>query len=61
MTVGSSVVRTDVMAGRDGQATQRKGRCDASEMIASVAPPLLRAERVWSTCGACVEDAWNAS
>lgn len=42
-------------------ATQRKGRCDASEMIASVAPPLLRAERVWSTCGACVEDAWNAS
>lgn len=36
-------------------ATQRKGRCDASEMIASVAPPLLRAERVWSTCGACVE------
>lgn len=59
MTVGSSVVRTDVTA--DGQATQRKGRCDASEMIASVAPPLLRAERVWSTCGACVEDAWNAS
>lgn len=42
-------------------ATQRKGRCDASEMIASVAPLLLRAERVWSTCGACVEDAWNAS
>lgn len=42
-------------------ATQRKGRCDASEMIASVAPPLLRAERVWSTCGACVGDAWNAS
>lgn len=42
-------------------ATQRKGRCDASEMIASVAPPLLHAERVWSTCGACVEDAWNAS
>lgn len=42
-------------------ATQRKGRCDASEMIASVSPPLLHAERVWSTCGACVEDAWNVS